>query len=111
MVMVAKIEALLDLYSAHLPALADVFRQARTMPGELREAFLADRYPSLPHTDFSRDVLTPASGLSLYVWPESLGWTDLGTPDRLELWLRRGGARSPVRYVTTSSPRLLAAAS
>ena len=80
------------------------------MPGELREAFLADRYPGLPHTDLSRDVLTPARGLSLYVWPESLGWTDLGTPDRLDLWLRSRGAKSPMRSGTTSLPRLLAAA-
>ena len=111
MVMVASFGALLDLYSAHLPALSDIFRQARAIPGELREAFLADRYPSLPHADFSRDVLTPARGLSLYVWPESLGWTDLGTPDRLDLWLRSGGGRRPARSETTLRHRLLATAS
>ena len=111
MVMVAKVGALLNLYSAHLPALSDIFREARATPTELREAFLSDRYPGLPHTDFSRDVLTPARGLSLYVWPESLGWTDLGTPDRLDLWLRSSRARTPVRRVIASSPRSLAAVS
>ena len=111
MVMVAKVGALLDLYAAHLPALADIFKQARAIPGELREAFLADRYPDLPHTDFSHDVLTPARGLSLYVWPESLGWTDLGTPDRLDLWLRASAARSPLRSGTASPPHPLAAVS
>jgi mannose-1-phosphate guanylyltransferase len=110
MVMVARVGALLDLYSSHLPALAGVFREARAMPAALRDAFLADRYPNLPHADFSRDVLTPARGLSLYVWPESLGWTDLGTPDRLDLWLRGGGTLKQVLGIA-ETPRPLAAAS
>ena len=47
----------------------------------------ADLYPHLPFADFSHDLLTPASGLQLYTWPDSVGWTDLGTPGRLETWL------------------------
>jgi len=99
MVMVSRVGALLELYRAHLPALADIFSQARAIPSDLREAFLADYYPDLPHTDFSRDVLTPARGLSLYVWPASLGWTDLGTPDRLDIWLRGRSARQSMPVI------------
>lgn len=97
MVVVARLQALYRLYAAHLPALNDVFRQARAVPADLREAFLADRYPQLPHTDFSRDLLGPAAGLFLYVWPREMGWTDLGTPDRLDAWLRGRSARPALR--------------
>ena len=97
MVIIAHLQALYGLYAAHLPALDDVFRRARAVPTNEREAFLADRYPQLPHTDLSRDLLGPAAGLSLYVWPRELGWTDLGTPDRLEAWLRRRQARPTLR--------------
>jgi mannose-1-phosphate guanylyltransferase len=95
MIIVAELNTLYGLYAAHLPALSDVFRQARAVPADLREAFLADRYPQLPHTDFSRDLLAPAAGLSLYVWPRELGWTDLGTPDRLAAWLRGRPSKPP----------------
>lgn len=88
MVMVARLDALLDLYRTHLPVLADVFRRARQLPGHRRDEFLTNHYQELPHTDFSRDLLTPARGLQLYVWPESLGWADLGTPDRLDDWMK-----------------------
>jgi len=103
MVVVARLQALYRLYAAHLPALSDVFRQARAVPADLRETFLADRYPELPHTDFSRDLLGPAAGLSLYVWPRDLGWTDLGTPDRLKAWLRGRSARPALRAVLPAS--------
>ena len=97
MVIVAELETLHRLYAAHLPALSAVFRQARAVPADLREAFLAARYPQLPHTDFSRDLLGPAAGLSLYVWPREVGWTDLGTPDRLDAWLHGRSSKPPLR--------------
>jgi mannose-1-phosphate guanylyltransferase len=93
MVMVARVGALLELYREHLPGLSEVFRAAAAMPTSRRKDFLADRYPDLARADFSRDLITPASGLHLHIWPESLGWTDLGTPDRLLAWLT--AQRSP----------------
>jgi hypothetical protein len=36
--------------------------------------------------DFSRDILARARGLAVSLWPASLGWADLGTPDRLRDW-------------------------
>jgi hypothetical protein len=66
----------------------DVFSGALQRPAEQRHAFLADAYRDLAPADFSRDVLTGAPGLSACVWPVALGWSDLGTPDRLNAWQR-----------------------
>jgi hypothetical protein len=49
--------------------------------------FLREWYAELPLSDFSRDVLTPSKNLCLYTWPVEMGWSDLGTPDRMSEWL------------------------
>jgi mannose-1-phosphate guanylyltransferase len=87
MVLVGRVGALLALFREHLPELTRIFSQARMWPGVARAAFLDAHYPSLPVADFSHDLLASASGLQLYVWPHTLGWTDLGTPERLARWL------------------------
>ncbi len=47
------------------------------------------QFGALPCVDFGRDVLQPASG-SLRVLPvPPCGWTDLGTTQRVDRWLRR----------------------
>jgi mannose-1-phosphate guanylyltransferase len=89
MVLVARSRALLNLYRRHLPELADTFIHASSLPPDRRARFLTEIYPVLPSADFSRDVLTPADGLAVYPWPAALGWSDLGTPDRLARWLCR----------------------
>jgi hypothetical protein len=30
-----------------------------------------------------------APGIATYIWPTTLGWSDLGTPDRLAAWDER----------------------
>lgn len=89
MVLVVRVSELLNLYRRHLPELTDFFVRTSCLPPVRREAVLAELYPQLPSADFSRDVLTPAEGLVVYTWPASLGWSDLGTPERLERWLRQ----------------------
>ncbi|MFI5402971.1 MAG: hypothetical protein ACHQ1G_08545, partial [Planctomycetota bacterium] len=42
----------------------------------------------LPDCDFSRDILAPARDLTVVRWPREVGWTDLGTPERVAEWLR-----------------------
>jgi mannose-1-phosphate guanylyltransferase len=86
MVVVARASRIRDLCFALLPVLADVFGEAMTLPADTRQLFLREVYPSLPVFDFSRHVLTPAPGLSTYVWPDGVGWSDLGTPERLDAW-------------------------
>ena len=87
MVLVARGSALLDRFKQQLPFLADVLTTAMTLESEARASFLRDWYPELPRQDFSRDLLTTSRPLSLYTWPVDAGWSDLGTPERLDEWL------------------------
>jgi mannose-1-phosphate guanylyltransferase len=86
MVIVARARALLDVFRAQIPDVACLFVGALTLRPSTRTAFLASRYPRLPSRDFSRDVLAGAAGLDAYIWPASIGWSDLGTPQRLTQW-------------------------
>lgn len=108
MVLLARASALERLFVTHLPEHAAVFAHARTLNAVDRSGFMHEAYAQLPFADFSRDVLTPANGLSLYTWPASMGWSDLGTPERFNAWNRSMGrwamtgtdhyAASPIRY-------------
>lgn len=107
MVLVGRVRALLDLYRRHLPELARTFAEARALPSDDRTAFLDAQYPALPVADFSRDLLARASGLQAYVWPATIGWTDLGTPERLRIWLAdraQEGFFAPERLLHLSEP-------
>lgn len=87
MIVVATAAALRTLYAQFLPELARLFEAALQLAPTDRECFLSSAYPSLRSWDFSRDLLTPARNLLVYTWPEEIGWSDLGTPDRLQSWL------------------------
>jgi len=93
MVMVARVSALLDRFDERLPSLTRVFHEARHMASTERPAFLSAEYPTLPHADFSRDVLGQTPALHCAIWPTTIGWTDLGTPERLQRWLAVRDAR------------------
>ncbi|MEO8624692.1 MAG: sugar phosphate nucleotidyltransferase [bacterium] len=88
MVMVAQVKDLVALFRMHLPNMTATFLQAVAMPASVRREYLAALYPTLPALNFSRDVLAPARGLLTYTWPSSMGWSDLGTPERLTEWRR-----------------------
>jgi mannose-1-phosphate guanylyltransferase len=107
MVMVARAAAIRDLYAELLPNLAEVFAAALRLPAAERQAFLGAAYPTLPKHDFSRDLLTRARQLSAYVWPASLGWSDLGTPERLDEWHRRGDGAARLPAVRRDGGALL----
>jgi mannose-1-phosphate guanylyltransferase len=96
MVVVARAAAIWALYLAHSESLARVFDAAMSLDADERETFLSRVYPELTPTDFSRDILTPARGLRLYTWPSEMGWSDLGTPERLSTWLGAAHVR-PLR--------------
>ncbi len=108
MVMLARASALERLFAQHLPMHAAAFATARLLNAVDRAEFLREAYTEFPAADFSRDVLTPASGLSLYTWPAAMGWSDLGTPERFNAWNRSMGrwaqlrtdhyAASPIRH-------------
>ena len=88
MVLVARAKDLLDLHEVSLPDPTAVFLRALAIPERARDSFFGSVYPLLPTSDFSRDVLARARGLLAYTWPASMGWSDLGTPERLREWVR-----------------------
>jgi mannose-1-phosphate guanylyltransferase len=101
MVLVARASALVDLYKRHLPGLYAVFAPAVTLASHECRRHFDTIYPALPTYDFSGDVLRPAGGLSLIVWPSTLGWSDLGTPERLKAW--QAGPHVPLLMAHTAA--------
>jgi mannose-1-phosphate guanylyltransferase len=80
-------QALLRMYAQRLPQLVRELEGAFTALGNVRAEKLAALYGSLESRDFSRDVLqASAAHLSLEIVPPC-GWTDLGTPARVEACL------------------------
>lgn len=95
-IMVAHGHRLLSLYEATLPQLSGRFQGliARRDGGIGEHEDLARVYDSIPSLDFSRQVLERAAGdLSVYPVPPC-GWSDLGTPQRLNRHLTRWPARA-----------------
>jgi mannose-1-phosphate guanylyltransferase len=89
MVVVTRAATLCALFREHLGELARVFEDARRLPPHERDAFLSGVYPTLGFWDLSRDLLAASRNLLVYTWPTTIGWTDLGTPERLRGWFRR----------------------
>ncbi len=110
MVLVARAAALIELYREHAPDLLGFFEQARTLPDRSRRRYLERRYHAIVPRDFSRDLLGRARGLTLYVWPRTMGWTDLGTPDRLRDWQSTGGTEAAGASAPRAAPGRLALA-
>jgi mannose-1-phosphate guanylyltransferase len=98
MVLVSRAATLLKLYCRHLPDVADAFIYSLRFNRPARQEFLRAQYEMLPSTDFSRDLLGHATRLFLQTWPAEMGWSDLGTPDRLARWCaHRPNDYSPAR--------------
>jgi len=84
-ILVARVQAMLDLYERTLPDILRAFRRGTpTSPAELAIRRL---YEDLPSLDLSRDVLERASGSLSVVRVPPCGWSDLGTLDRLQFFL------------------------
>lgn len=91
MVVVAAARTLFRRFSEQLPDVASVFESSLSMPEEGLQAALEAVYASLPASDFSRSILGPARELCTASWGSEVGWTDLGTPDRVCRWLAERG--------------------
>ena len=94
MVVAAQARQLWELIRATAPELGEWFTEANEMTGPSGERFRREGYSSLPDLDFSRDVLGNTRDLAVLSWPRRMGWSDLGTPERLRAWLRREELRS-----------------
>lgn len=104
LVIVARARELFRLCRRQLPVIAPAFVAALTLPSGTREKFLRARYVEFPAHDLCRDVLMRASGLLAYTWPASIGWSDLGTPERLDNWLRTAPTADERRTPLVASP-------
>jgi mannose-1-phosphate guanylyltransferase len=90
-IIVADSRSLLALFRERTPQLWKVFEQ---MPADLtrkslQQADLASVYRSIPRIDFSKDVLEEAVDKLWVCSVPSCGWSDLGTPQRLNNHLLR----------------------
>jgi mannose-1-phosphate guanylyltransferase len=89
--LVADAGALLRLYDETLPELSEMFRRHQREGGA--EGDLEELYARIPVADFSRDVLAHApDGFSVLRVPEC-GWSDLGTPARIQIFLSERSLR------------------
>jgi mannose-1-phosphate guanylyltransferase len=85
--------ALLALFERHCPAVVERLRQAAGSPRDsdvAREA-LARLFREIPSIDFSTDVIAKEVGHLRVLRLPPCGWSDLGTPARLERVLLRHG--------------------
>jgi len=79
---------LLETYASATPWLAKSYLWRMTNDGWADDA-LAEFYRSVPTLDFGRDILQPSRKRLRAVSVDGSGWTDLGTPERVEAWLDR----------------------
>ncbi|MEW6742401.1 MAG: sugar phosphate nucleotidyltransferase [Planctomycetota bacterium] len=105
MVLVARAATLFETFRRLEPVLTSHFERHA---GAARSANLEAMYEALPVRDFSRDLLSRADRLALATWPVTLGWSDLGTPERMLDWLRLAEAEEPVVSVPSNDTLELA---
>jgi mannose-1-phosphate guanylyltransferase len=90
MVLVARARELLALFERARPGLVALMLPLAALPPGAAAAHLRRAYAMMPPCDFSREILAGARDLAVVRWPAAVGWTDLGTPERVAEWLRRG---------------------
>lgn len=84
MLSVSPAAALLELARRHAPEQAALFESyADACGSSAAGAVLSDVYERIRPADFSRDIVAAASGL-LATAMKGAGWSDCGTPERLE---------------------------
>jgi len=84
----ASARALLERYASTLPRLVQSYREVMSVGGR-PEPELTALYHTLPVLDFGRDLLQASRDALHVVKVPPCGWTDLGTPARVEDWLAR----------------------
>jgi mannose-1-phosphate guanylyltransferase len=84
-VMAGRIRALVGMFDRSLPAFVAAFRERMRPP--IGVSGLTGLYASIPVTDMSRQVLQPDPRRLSVVRVPPCGWSDLGTPARLQSYL------------------------
>ena len=83
-VMVGRVRTFLSIVHKALPALFSALESMRatTFPG-LEDEALLHLYPSIPATNFSHQVLSVQPSALAVLRADTLGWNDLGEPQRV----------------------------
>jgi mannose-1-phosphate guanylyltransferase len=106
-VFVARGATLMDLYARRLPGLLAAFQRSCHTGAPARSGTIERLYEGLEVQDFSRDVLEGSERSLRVLQVPRCGWTDLGTPERVEECLRtRGTLRHPSRTQCDGRPVL-----
>lgn len=92
---------LMTMYDVALPDLMQAFTPAIGRPLATRE--LSQLYDRLPANDFSRDVLEPCADSLRVLAVPPCGWSDLGTPRRLQRFLGRGSRGRDVSMASVAA--------
>jgi hypothetical protein len=90
-VFAARAQALVGLFAQALPEVTRLFRAHLRYP--LGVTGLHELYEGIGTTDLSREVFQRTSAFLSVVRVPACGWSDLGTPDRLQAYLAYAMAR------------------
>jgi mannose-1-phosphate guanylyltransferase len=83
MVIAARGQSLWAMADRHIPEVSWCFMTYQALLGSRQaDSFVRGIYPGLPSTDFCRDILQRAKGLTAVAMTDA-GWSDCGTPERL----------------------------
>ena len=87
-VMVGAVQAFLEMACTSLPNLLAQVKDFPPWRGR-ETKLLVELYRSLPATDFSRDALTAEPERLRVMALEGIGWSDLGSVERVESTIQR----------------------
>lgn len=84
-VMAGRVDAFLEIAWTAVPGLIEIFQSATTLASQgSGETRIPDSlYDWVSPTDFSRQILSPATGHLVTLRLENIEWHDLGDPDRV----------------------------
>jgi mannose-1-phosphate guanylyltransferase len=98
-ILAARARMLLEIIG---PALPDILQRFRRCTVTSRAELAIRRlYEDLPSIDLSRDVLERAAGSLSVVRVPPCGWSDLGTPERLQSFLEQASSLRPASGQTS----------
>ena len=91
LILAAKGSMLVELCRARFANIVEALQQAvrRDLKARSKSSHTRRLYQDLPSVDFSRDVLQGRESLIKVLRVPHCGWSDLGTPERVGLTLRR----------------------
>lgn len=90
-VMIGRAQAFLDVLRASVPAVLRAFEPLLHSRGRISDDAMARTYDAIEPGDFSKQVLSALPKRLAVLRLDNVGWSDLGTPERLTaVWERFG---------------------